>query len=144
LFIYCNYICSVIGLGTINPFALTVRTQSPANNLFAARAQQEEQSRRVTIGQLQAASATASQFAPPPPQSSGSVLPTPMIPTGGSSWSTGAPPSAYQSQPVYLQNQAQQQAAVYQNQSVYQQQQPIYQQQQQQQMPYPQQHNPFI
>jgi len=54
------------------------RTQSPAANLFATRAQQEEQSRRVPINQL----AQSSTF--PTQQTAVSTqLPTPLMPGAG-------------------------------------------------------------
>jgi len=54
-----------------------VRTQSPAANLFATRAQQEEQSRRVPINQL----AQSTTF---PAQTAASTqLPAPLMPGAG-------------------------------------------------------------
>ena len=68
------------------------RTQSPATNLFAARAQQEEQSRRVPINQLAQSSA----------QSSASTqLHAPLMP-GAAAWQPAAGtavPSQLPSQP---------------------------------------------
>ena len=39
--------------GAVNPFAMTIGKPSAAANPFVARAKEEEQSRRVPIGQLQ-------------------------------------------------------------------------------------------
>jgi len=75
------------------------RTQSPAANLFATRAQQEEQSRRVPINQL----AQSSTF---PAQAAASTqLPAPLMP--GAAWQpTGnvAVSSQPQPQPVVQPN----------------------------------------
>jgi len=67
----------------INPFAMTTapagnaRTQSPAANLFATRALQEEQSRRVPINQLAQSSTFSAQSAV------STQLPTPLMPGAG-------------------------------------------------------------
>ena len=56
------------------------RTQSPAGNLFTARAQQEEQNRRIPISQL-----PGSSVAPQPaPLVGGTMMPMPLMP--GSAW----------------------------------------------------------
>jgi epsin len=79
--------------GIINPFAMTTtpagnpRTQSPAANLFATRALQEEQSRRVPINQM---AKTQTPFPAgcqqPVPSVTVSSLPTPLMP--GTAWQT--------------------------------------------------------
>lgn len=54
----------VLHSGAVNPFAMTIGKPSAAANPFVARAKEEEQSRRVPIGQLQSsgsAGATAAQ-----------------------------------------------------------------------------------
>jgi len=73
------------------------RTQSPAANLFATRAQQEEQSRRVPINQLAQSSTFQSQTAV------SAQLPTPLMPGAGWQPTAGAaiPP---QPQPVVQPN----------------------------------------
>jgi len=73
------------------------RTQSPAANLFATRAQQEEQSRRVPINQLAQSSTFQSQTAV------STQLPTPLMPGAGWQSTSGAaiPP---QPQPVVQPN----------------------------------------
>ena len=64
----------------INPFAMTTntRTQSPATNLFATRAQQEEQSRRVPINQMPTSGFSSS----PVPPMAGGAFPVPLMPGG--------------------------------------------------------------
>jgi len=88
------YVTTVAAI--INPFAMTTapagnaRTQSPAANLFATRAQQEEQSRRVPINQL----AQSSTF---PAQTAASTqLPAPLVP--GAGWQPAAGGTAIPSQ----------------------------------------------
>jgi len=77
--------------------ARNANTQSPAANLFATRAQQEEQSRRVPINQL----AQSSTF---PTQTAVSTqLPTPLMP--GAGWQpTAAVVLPSQPQPVVQPN----------------------------------------
>ena len=125
---------------------MTARTQSPAQNLFAARAQAEEQSRRVPISQLAAAShppPAAVPAAAPFPSGGGGGLPAPLLPSwsagGGAMGGGGNYPGGglYQQQPGLYQQQG-----VYQQQPVYQQ--PVYPAAAAVQQSYPQQHNPFI
>ena len=79
----------------INPFAMTTapagnaRTQSPAANLFATRAQQEEQSRRVPINQLAQSTFPAQQA------SMSTQLPTPLMPGAGYQPQSAAQPNSY-------------------------------------------------
>jgi len=60
------------------------RTQSPAANLFATRAQQEEQSRRVPINQLAQSSTTFTAQQSAAVSTQQQQLPTPLMP--GATW----------------------------------------------------------
>jgi len=88
------YVATVAAI--INPFAMTTapagnaRTQSPAANLFATRAQQEEQSRRVPINQLAQSSTFPSQAAV------STQLPAPLMP--GTAWQQPTASTAIPSQ----------------------------------------------
>jgi len=59
-----NGVVNALHSGAVNPFAMTIGKPSAAANPFVARAKEEEQSRRVPIGQLQSsgsAGVTAAQ-----------------------------------------------------------------------------------
>jgi len=49
----------LLSVGATNPFAMTIGKSSAAANPFVARAKEEEQSRRVPIGQLQSSGSAA-------------------------------------------------------------------------------------
>jgi len=55
---HCSLIL-ILHTGAVNPFAMTIGKQSAAANPFVARAKEEEQSRRVPIGQLQSSGSAA-------------------------------------------------------------------------------------
>jgi len=46
-------VANALHSGAVNPFAMTIGKPSAAANPFVVRAKEEEQSRRVPIGQLQ-------------------------------------------------------------------------------------------
>jgi len=50
--------CDGLYSDAVNPFAMTIGKSSAAANPFVARAREEEQSRRVPIGQLQSTGST--------------------------------------------------------------------------------------
>lgn len=91
---------SLIFLSAIlNPFGLPTgpQSQSPTNNLFAARAMQEEKNRRIPINQMQGASGITPGYAQPTLVST-TALPAPLLPAGGWPMATGG--VGYPQQPI--------------------------------------------
>lgn len=82
----------------LNPFGLPTgpQSQSPTNNLFAARAMQEEKNRRIPINQMQGGSTITPGYAQPTLVST-TALPAPLLPAGGWPMATGV---GYQQQPI--------------------------------------------
>lgn len=90
---------SLIFLSAIlNPFGLPTgpQSQSPTNNLFAARAMQEEKNRRIPINQMQGAPGITPGYAQPTLVST-TTLPAPLMPGAGWPMASGV---GYQQQPI--------------------------------------------
>lgn|SRR6218665_1873749 len=75
---------SLIFSAILNPFGLPTgpQSQSPTNNLFAARAMQEEKNRRIPINQMQGSSNITPGYAQPTLVST-TALPAPLLPAAG-------------------------------------------------------------